>query len=188
MLEESARELFRNELNPEEKIVWVGRPRQGIYLRSGDIILIPFNLIGMGIMSFAFLAIVSDAPPPFFWLLGIPIILAWGYMFIGRFFVSMAQRRKTHYCITNERIIILSNFFNKNVKSLSLRNLPEMNLDDRNDGRGTITFGSSTLAVQVYSGSGIPSTGRYKIPPSFEMIDDAKQVYQLITHVQVEKA
>ena len=188
MREDSAKEIFRNGLNPEERIVWIGRPRQSIYLRSGDIILIPFNLIRMGIMSIAFLAIISDAPPPLFWLFGILMILGWGYMFIARFFVSMVQRRKTYYCITNERIIILSDSFNKNMKSLSLRNLPEMNLDERNDGKGTILIGTSTLAVQVYSGSGIPSMGRYKIPPSFEMINDAKRVYQLITRLQVENA
>jgi hypothetical protein len=39
----------------------------------------------------------------------------------------------------------------------------------------------------MYSGSGLPTNmGRYNIAPSFEMIDDAKTVYQHIKRLQKE--
>jgi hypothetical protein len=107
-------------------------------------------------------------------------------MIVGRFFFDSTQRRKTYYALTNERVIIISGVFSQNTKTLDLKNLSEINISAKDNGKGTITFGASHPMAWMYAGSGFPSMGRYQIAPSFDMIEDAKTVYQHIKRLQRE--
>ena len=109
-------------------------------------------------------------------------------MIVGRFFFDSAQRSKTYYALTNERAIIISGVFSQNTKMLHLKKLSEINISTKANGRGTITFGASHPMAWMYAGSGMPNMGRYQIAPSFDMIEDAKTVYQHIKRLQREGA
>ena len=176
--------VFNDELNPNERIIWTGRPRQGFLLRPADALLIPFSLLWGGFACFWEGGVISSGAPFFFMIWGIPFILVGLYIIAGRFFVDMAQRGKTYYALTNERVIIISGLFNKNTKALKLNGLQEINIGTGRNGRGTITFGPSSPISWLYSGSGFPNMGRYNIAPSFEMIDDAGMVYRQIKSLQ----
>jgi len=177
---------FRDELNPGEKIIWSGQPRQGLILRGSDIFMIPFSLLWGGFAFFWEGTVITSGAPFFFMLWGIPFVLVGLYMIFGRFFIDMAQRSKTYYALTNERAIIISGLLNQNVKTLKLQQIPEINITTRSNGSGTITFGASHPMAWAYSGSGFPNMGRYNIAPSFEMVDDVKMVYQQIKRLQRE--
>jgi hypothetical protein len=177
---------FRDELEPGERTIWSGQPQQGLLLRPADALMIPFSLLWGGFaFAWMFMAISAGAPF-FFWIFGIPFVFAGIYIILGRFFVDAAQRRKTYYALTNERIIILSGLFAQNVKTLHLKNLPEINITTKRNGKGTITFGPSLPMTWMYGGGGFPNTRRYPLAPAFEMIDDARTVYQKIKHLQRE--
>lgn len=177
---------FRDELNPGESIIWNGQPQQGLMLRPSDIFMIPFSLLWGGFAIFWEFGVVSSGAPVFFMLWGIPFVLIGLYMIIGRFFFDSSQRSKTYYALTNERAIIISGVFNQSTKSLDIKKLPEINISTKNDGKGTITFGASHPMSWMYAGSAFPNMGRYNIAPSFEMIDDAKTVYQQVKRLQRE--
>jgi len=185
MLENPA-DKFRDELNPGEKIIWSGQPQQGLILRPADALMIPFSLLWGGFAFFWEFGVIKSGAPFFFMLWGIPFVLVGLYMIFGRFFVDMAQRRKTYYALTNERAIIISGLLNQNIKTLKLQQIPEINLSTRSNSLGTITFGASHPMAWMYSGSGFPNMGRYNIAPGFEMIDDARTVYQHIKRLQRE--
>src|SRR5512138_2866385 len=175
---ENIADKFYDELNPGERIIWSGQPQQGLTLRPADIFMIPFSLMWGGFAIFWELTAVAGGAPFFFTLWGVPFVLVGLYVIFGRFFVDSIQRSKTYYAITNERAIIISGLFNQNTKSLDLKKLPEINLNTKSNGRGTITFGASHPMAWMYAGSGFPNMGRYHVAPSFEMVDDAKMVYQ----------
>lgn len=177
---------FYEELNPGERIIWSGQPHQGLMLRPTDAFMIPFSLLWGGFAIFWEFGVVSSGAPFFFMIMGIPFVLVGLYMVLGRFFVDSLLRSKTFYALTNERAIIISGLFNQNTKSLDLRKLPEINLSTKGNGRGTITFGASHPMAWMYAGSGFPSMGRYNVAPSFEVIDDARTVYQHIKRLQRE--
>lgn len=177
---------LRDELNPGERIIWSGQPQQGLMLRPSDIFLIPFSLLWGGFAIFWEFGVISSGAPFFFTLWGVPFVLIGLYIMVGRFFFDREQRKKTYYALTNERVIIISGVFNQNTRTLYLKKLPEINISTKGDGKGTITFGASHPLAWMYSGSGFPSMGRYNIAPSFELIDDAKNVYQHIKRLQRE--
>jgi hypothetical protein len=187
MLPENTTDKFRDELNPGERIIWSGRPQQGLMVRPGDALMIPFSLLWGGFAVFWEFGVVASGAPFFFTLWGIPFVLVGLYVILGRFFVDAAQRKKTYYALTNERIIIISGLFNQNIKSLELKKVPELNLSTKGDDKGTITFGALSPMAWMYEGSGFPNPRRYPIAPSFEMIDNVKTVYQYIKSLQREE-
>jgi hypothetical protein len=174
---------IEDELDPGEQLLWHGQPKQGLLLRSSDILMIPFSLLWGGFAIFWESAAITNGAPFFFVLWGIPFMLVGLYVIVGRFFVEAAQRSRTYYAVTDERIIILSGIMNRNVKTLNLRSLSDINLTLRSDGRGTITFGPAHPMSWWYAGTWWPRSGKYATP-GFEMIEDARAVYVQIRQAQ----
>lgn len=176
-------------LDPGERLLWSGQPRAGIRLRGQDAFLIPFSFLWGGFAIFwecAVLTIHSKAPGPVavvFPLFGLPFVAVGLYMIFGRFVVDARVRSRTFYGVTNERIIIVSGIFSQQTKSLRLRALAEVSLSQRSDGSGTITFGQSPFMGNFFPSGSWPGAGRYA-PPSFDLIEHAKDVYDIIRNAQ----
>jgi hypothetical protein len=177
--------LFREEIDTDERILWSGLPKQGLILRPSDAFVIPFSLLWGGFtILWETMAVTSGAPISFM-LWGIPFVLVGLYLIVGRFFVDAKQREKTYYALTNERVIILSGLFRRDIRSLNLKNLSDINLSVKNDASGTIMFGPSHPMAWWYSGLAWPGMGR-NTTPAFEMINNAKRVYDLLRKAQRE--
>ena len=99
-------------------------------------------------------------------LWGIPFVLLGLYLIVGRFFFDSLQRSRTYYALTDRRAIIISGLFDQNTKTLDLKKLPEISISTKQDGKGTITFGTLHPLAWMYSGSGLPNWGsRYRYTP-----------------------
>jgi hypothetical protein len=179
---------FHDELNPGEKIVWSGQPRQGLTFRPLDWFLVPFSLLWGGFFLFFEYSMITEGAPLGAMAIGLPFVLMAVYLIIGRFFVDMAQRRRTYYALTNERAIIISGLFHQHITALAIKLLPEVSVSIRRNGKGTITFGSSHPMAWMYAGSGFPSMGMYHAAPCFEMIDDVRTVYQHVKRLRRERS
>ncbi len=176
-------EMIRTELGPSENLLWSGEPRQGIFLRGSDAFLIPFSLMWGGFAIFWEYSVVTTNAPPFFMLWGIPFVLVGLYMIFGRFWVDARQRANTAYGITSERIVIISGLFSKQTKSLSIDTLTDVSLTEKTGGIGTITFGQMPFWHAMYGNASWPGTG-YRSVPQFELIPEARSVYDIIRSAQ----
>lgn len=174
------------ELAAGEKLLWSGRPKQGIVFRASDAFLIPFSLLWAGFAVFWEFSVVTSGGPVFFTLWGLPFLVVGAYFTIGRFFVDAYIRANTYYGLTNERAILISGLLNRQVKSINARTMSDVTLIQQSDGSGTITFGSMPPYMNWHQGMAWPGMSQ-TMPPQFEMIGDARQVYQSIRHVQMEK-
>jgi hypothetical protein len=182
-LPESPEQVLSSQLGPKEKLLWYGRPRQGIFLSPKDAYLIPFSLMWGGFAIFWEYGVVNSNAPLFFELWGIPFVLIGLYLIAGRFFVDAKRRSKTYYGLTNERVVIVSGNVSSNVKSLQLRTLSDVSLAERADGNGTITFGPTPPWWS--GGGGWPGTSRNS-SPAFESISGAREVFERIRLAQKE--
>jgi hypothetical protein len=174
---------IRQELSPQEELLWSGQPGKGVALRASDFMMIPFSLLWGGFAIFWEVMVIRSSAPLFMQLWGIPFVLAGLYMIVGRFFVDAWQRERTVYGVTNERIIIISTFFNRKVKSLNLQTLPEITFDEKSDGRGTITFGAVDRLAWLNT-TGFGRRRNQPVSPSFEVLAEAKKVYEIIRAAQ----
>ena|ERR1700761_4684557 len=167
-----------------EHALWSGRPRQGLVLRGSDVFAIPFSLLWCGFAIFWETSVVSSGRAPgFFVLWGIPFVAMGVYMVIGRFFVESLQRSKTCYALTADRVLIVSGVFSRTVMSLSLGTLSDVTLTEGRDGKGTITFGPQSPFASMFGGTS-SWPGAPQQAPRFDLIDDAKGVYEKIRSAQ----
>ena len=177
------KQLLQSQLAPNEQLIWVGQPRGGIVLKASDAFMIPFSLMWGGFAIFWEASVLTADAPFLFKLWGIPFVVVGLYLIFGRFIIDAKQRSSTSYGVTNERVIIVSALFGKKVKSLDLRTLNEISLDEKADGSGTITFGSLPVAYQWFGASRFSGWGQQSVP-AFEMIQNAKGVYETIRSAQ----
>lgn len=174
-----AREVLSN-----ERLLWQGRPAQGIRFSAGDLFMIPFSLLWGGFaffwefsvltdMGFDFSQPITFQPLNFFALWGIPFCLVGLYMIVGRFFYDAFIRAGTHYGVTDQRILIVRG---NRVTALSLASLDQVNIRESRSGKGTLTFGPENMFVPTGMGR-----GRGQAPVvAFVGIDEVRRVYRLI--------
>ncbi|CAL4869970.1 hypothetical protein MMA231_04268 (plasmid) [Asticcacaulis sp. MM231] len=185
----STEERWRRELNADEKLLWSGTPIQGLRFHQSDFLLVPFSLMWGGFAFFWEASVlyssgvrVSVSPPyitgtffSFMALWGIPFCLVGLYVIFGRFFFDAAARANTVYAVTDRRIIIVAR---TSVRSLAFGTLPQLELKEGSNGRGSIIFGESSF----FMGAGWPAWGnrRYSRPMTFDGISKVREVYTLI--------
>ncbi len=187
---DALRQDLNDALEPGEKLLWSGFPRQGLTLRPEDAFLIPFSLLWGGFAIFWEYAVVTgepDMPDRFdlwdrlFVLWGIPFVLFGLYFILGRFFADAARRARTIYAITDRRAILLSEFLGHNVRTMTLSGLTEINLSKKANGVGTITLGPANYG---YGARSWPSTIR-NTAPAFESLVRAQNVLKIIRDAQM---
>ena len=174
---------LRGHLNSDEHLLWTGKPKSGILFRKADIFLIPFSILWCGFAVF-WVAMASLAGG-LFALFGVPFVIIGLYFVFGRFIVDSKQRENTVYGITRNRILIKSGLFSKSIKSLNIRTLSDIELNEKGDGSGTISFGPKN-PLMIWGGGfegwpGMPAS------PQLTMIPNAGKVYHQIIELQNER-
>lgn len=179
---------IENELRPHlisgEKLTWTGKPKTGIILRGSDAFLIPFSLLWCGFAIFWESTVVFTGAPFFFKLWGIPFVAVGLYITVGRFFVDAKKRAGTRYGLTEDRVIIKSGLFSKNVKSFNIKAVADISYKEKADGSGTITLGTADPRYAMMEGVEWPGA---KQPPRLELIDDVKTVYDKLIAIQRQR-
>ncbi len=178
-------------LDPGEKLLWSGQPRQGVRLQAGDVVMIPFSLMWGGFAIFweaTVLGLVAPGgrphakAPVFMALWGIPFVLVGLYMIVGRFFYDAALRRKTWYGVTDRRVIILRSLFKSSVNSFDYGNLANLNLVERGDHSGDILF---DLPQATMGFGGRPN--RNIVIPGFYQLVDVRQIFNQVRALQLQE-
>ena len=167
-----------------EKLIWTGRPKSGIVFRGSDAFLIPFSLLWGGFAIFWEARVIGTGGPFFFKLWGIPFVLVGLYITVGRFFVDAKKRANTIYGMTQDRIIIKSGIFSRDIKSLNIRTISDITFNQTPANRGTITLGPTDFRYSMMQGMEWPGA---KQPPRLEFIEDVKFVYDKIIDIQRQK-
>lgn len=183
MIDTTSSGIITKELGANEKLLWTGRPKQGIILRGSDALLIPFSLLWCGFAIFWESSVINTNAPFFFRLWGIPFVLIGLYIVAGRFFVDANQRSKTYYGLTDDRVIIVSGLFQKKIKTLNLQTISDISLTEGKDRKGTITFGPTPQFYAAFGGTSWPGMGQQAVP-SFDSIENARSVYDLINNAK----
>ena len=116
-------------LQPEivsgESILWTGQPNPGVIFHKEDVFLIPFSLLWGGFAIFWEAGVAgywgsgarSGAPWAFGMIWGIPFVLIGQYLIWGRFFYAAWKKKRTHYGVTNRRVLVVQNGWKRQMAS-----------------------------------------------------------------------
>ena len=167
-------------LLPNEGVVWWGRPRQGLMLTPRDGLLIPFSFVWGGFSIFwEATVLMGNAPVPFA-LFGMVFVVIGLFLIVGRFFVDAWLRSRMVYALTDRRVLIARSGPWASFRALNRDAQPEVTLNERAGGRGTITFGNRVATFGYgnrMSGGWMPAL---EPTPQFLQIDDARRVFAAI--------
>lgn len=190
------------EIQPEllagESVLWAGQPQKKVVFHSRDRFAIPFSLMWGGFAIFWELAATgssgnweSGTPNLFLMLWGIPFVVIGQYMIWGRFLYTAWRKGRTHYGVTNKRVIVLNAGSTRKITDRYFANLDSVSLSVRNDGIGTIEFSpAATYNPSFWSGR----RGRNNqldidlSQPILYDIEDARSVYELIQAQRQKRA
>lgn len=180
MLQDPADEI-RSHLDIGERLLWSGRPRQGLVFRFEDIFIIPLALFWTVSMSVAVIsgkfAEETSVPP----LLMVPFLLLGAHFAVGRTVVDILSRRRTSYGVTSNRIIIVHGIMDRHVIALELKTLPGVVLREKRRGEGTIQFTDKPFRFGTNNRISLgPGWGPLEEIPEFDLIPEARGVYDLI--------
>jgi hypothetical protein len=145
------------ELGATERLLWAGRPAQGLVLRKAD-------------------------APLLFLLFGLPFVLMGLYLIVGRFFADAYIRGRTYYAVSDARILILTEAFSRSLKSMDLKTVTDVSLSQRGIDGGTIFFGPANPLVRR-AGGAWPGSSQ-GATPSFELDIGARNAYEIIRAAQ----
>lgn len=180
-MDTEAEQNILRQLDSGERLLWSGQPCQGIRLRAGDALFIPFSLVWGGFAIFWETLVFRSHAPLFFRLWGVPFVLVGLYLIVGRFFHDAWRRARTAYAITDRRVILVSGGLQRSTRSVSLRTLGEIALAERRDGSGDVVLGSIPFAGRFARGSW-PGTASQV--PELECVSRAREVYDIIRRAQ----
>jgi hypothetical protein len=147
------------------------------------VFVIPFSILWCGFAVFWTVGARESGAPLLFWAFGLIFVGVGVYFVIGRFFHDAKMRQHTWYGITNERVLILSGMYAPKLKSLNLRTLSDLTLEERSGGSGTITFGPTGPWDGRPSGMSWPGMGRMQ-SPQFDCIESVQSVYDALRDAQ----
>ncbi len=188
---------LQSELLPGESLLWSGQPLRNVVFHSQDLFAIPFSLLWGGFALFWELGATGHFGNPlksgsnaFLELWGIPFVLMGQYMIWGRFFYTAWKKTRTHYGVTNKRVIVLNTAPSRKITDAYLRNIDSVSLSIRADHIGTIEFAPEPDNRSAWKRMGSRRSNQIDIDLSrliFFDIADARSVHQLI-QTQREKS
>lgn len=182
MIHNDIQHELKHHLGADEHLLWVGKPKQGIVFRTSDIFVIPFTLLWFGFALFwEFMVIYNGVP--IFPLFGLFFVCIGFYMAIGRFIYDAKNRKNTIYGITESRVLIKSGVFNKEIKSLNVKALPDITFKEKEDGSGTVLFGYDDFRYRFANNT---LFNKRNMPPRLEFIQNVKKVYDILVGIQRE--
>jgi hypothetical protein len=177
-----AQQAVTPQLSHGERLLWAGRPRQGIFFQPQDVFMVPFSIAWGGFAIFWTYTAWRSGAPIFFVLWGTPFVAIGLYMMVGRFFSDAKARAKTFYAVTDQRILFVrgDSSSRQMVTSIDLKTVGDISFGQNPDGRGSITF-TDIIQMPRTGGRGQFMVARSSTSaPAFVQIERVKDVYDQI--------
>ncbi len=175
----------RGYVRADERLLWTGKPQQGLRFSGGDVFMIPFSLVWGGGVLASFIAggsSFSGAPFPFMLfplIFGVVAV----YITVGRFIHDAWIRSNIDYALTDRRILILRRGLGEELTALDIGRVETVRLKGRGD-RGDIVFGQEPAwygfgrrSFRSSFAMGVPSLSE---TPAFLGIDGARRLFDQI--------
>jgi hypothetical protein len=185
---------IHQQLEPGERLLWVGRPRQGFFLRGSDAFYIPFSIVWGGFALFWETMVLTSLVRArgaagvigvVFALFGIPFVLVGLHMMFGRFVLDARERGSTYYGVSDRRILIVSGRVSRNLASIELPRLPPLQLTEHRDGTGTITLLDPATRGRTGPRTWLGGDTRFPAGAAmFERVAEAVDVFRTIREAQ----
>jgi hypothetical protein len=177
------------DLTSGESVVWAGQPSTSVIFHKEDALLIPFSFLWGGFAIFweASVAGIWRNSAKGQWTLGIlwgiPFVLIGQYLIWGRFVYAAWLKRRTHYAVTNRRVLVVQDGWRRQTASAYIDSLPSVVKESGSNGIGILRFGPQ-ITLSSNRGWGPWNSLSVSGVPTFVDIEDVDSVYRLVSDLQ----
>jgi hypothetical protein len=185
------RDIFSPVLQPDETIVWRGRPDPRRIFSRSDLYLIPLTIL-LAILCVPNLSTTSlglGIFAPLILVLYLIAILIALYLLVGRFVYKRETRACTYYAVSDRGVLTANTLWGVRIRSQPFADLATPRLDMR--GRtGTISFVRGRDSSSWGEGTGLPSLGVWRSSrvSAFHDVADATEAFEIIRAHQATAA
>ena len=189
-IEQSSMIAVQPELTSGETVVWAGQPQNSVIFHKEDAYLIPFSLLWGGFAIFWEASVSgmwgarANGRWTFGMLWGIPFVLMGRYVIWGRFFYAAWLKRRTHYAVTNRRVIVVQNGCRRQMASAYIDTLPTLIKEGGSSGIGILRFVQPQPMWSNNRGWGAWNGLSVRGVPTFVDIEDVDAVYRLVSDLR----
>lgn len=174
-----------------ESAHWAGMPNPKVIFHSDDWAAIPFTLLWTGFFVFWEASALgywgtasrTGGADLFMSLWGIPFLVIGNYLVWGRFLMDAWLKKRTYYAVTNRRVLILQEGWNRKTNWMYLEAIPSIEREGATT--GTLWFGKK-YPVLAGRGQKTRSMSRFEVSdiPVFADIDDVDGVQRLVQELR----
>jgi hypothetical protein len=186
-------------LRQGEHLLWTGQPRQGRAVRGAvDVVAVVFGLV-FGVVVWRSVSLFGGLSTIDYLLFCSPVAFFVGHALLVRWVLDPRRRARTHYAVTDQRILTITP---RRTASVELGDL--VSVTAWVNGVGLITGGAAPPGIiepmiakrlsaglphgsgNIYFGVRRTDGGWFapKSPPMFEMIEAAPEVMEIITRAR----
>jgi hypothetical protein len=122
---------LRLHLDRGEKLLWAGRPAQGVVFTALDRYFVPFSVVWLGFVLHSLRPAMRGEADPTTGLIGVLFVAIGICMLVGRYITNWLYRSRLIYGVTDRRAIILSGMFGRSVQSIDFSSLTGLKLEER---------------------------------------------------------
>jgi hypothetical protein len=183
--------VIQPELASGESIFWAAQPSPKVIFHKEDLYLIPFSLLWGGFAIFweggvsgFWMNKGPQGPWQFGALFGVPFVLIGQYMIWGRFFYTAWKKKRTHYAVTNRRVLVVQQAPRRKMIAAYLDTLSSILKEAASNGPGTLRFAPGESALSGLRGWDAWDSMAIGLTPIFRDIDDADYVYHLVSDLR----
>ena len=175
-----------------ESILWAGHPNTRVIFHKADVFMIPFSLLWGGLAIFSEANVSGyrgsgQGPWLFGMLVGAAAVLIGQYLIWGRFIYAAWKKKRTHYAVTNRRVIVVQNGWRRQMTSAYIDTLPTLTVEGGSHGLGTLRFAQAEPIWSGRQGWGAWDGMSIGNVPTFVDVEDVQSVYRLVSELR-EKA
>jgi hypothetical protein len=175
-------DIIKRAAGARDKVLWTGRPVQGLRLSPADKVLVPFSLAFTGFLFLVFQSMRANDAPSFVYIPLMLFVAVAAYLLGGRFFYDAFRRSQLSYGLTNRQVVIVHGNVGPTTECLDLSTLPPMTLVPDGANSASIWFGAPPSGLLPGIGA-VQGQGRLGAP-YFDRIENAQSVREQILAAQ----
>jgi hypothetical protein len=162
-------------LDPNEKIIWQGRPDGGFAIKVSNMLTALFGLVFAGFALFWMIS--ASQGDGNFWMFGLLHFSVGFGLLLHALFWPTYKRRNSWYTLTDQRAFIAVNIplRGKSLKSYPITADTSLELTDT-------ALSSVNFAEEIKRGK----NKSYTVPIGFERLTDGRDVYRLMRKIQAK--